>query len=208
VIIRYSNNVQVCRIVKEIDISKKTVCKIISCLIQKMEIQNRSERKLGGPGIIVQIDETMMNYKCKSHRGRSAGNKSDAICFVECNDIGKIVRCWAQLIADKKASTIIPIVCERVVSGSTIYTDEHPSYRSLVNNGYLHGTVCHKYYFVDPLTGIHTQAIESFHNEMKLKFKNQKGIKTENCCRFLSEFVWFWNHKGSTLSDLFNLIKF
>jgi hypothetical protein len=27
--------------------------------------------KLGNGGKLVQVDETMLNYKCKSHRGRS-----------------------------------------------------------------------------------------------------------------------------------------
>ncbi|KCZ74977.1 hypothetical protein H311_04052, partial [Anncaliia algerae PRA109] len=29
---------------------------------------NFSNNKLGGPGKIIQVDETMLNYKCKSHR--------------------------------------------------------------------------------------------------------------------------------------------
>ncbi|KCZ77920.1 hypothetical protein H311_01063, partial [Anncaliia algerae PRA109] len=36
-----------------------------------------------GPGSIVQIDETMMNFKCKSHRGRSTLNKTDALVIIE-----------------------------------------------------------------------------------------------------------------------------
>ena len=34
---------------------------------------------MGGPGKIVQIDETMLNYKAKSHRGRSPSNKTDSV---------------------------------------------------------------------------------------------------------------------------------
>lgn len=44
-----------------------------------MKLNNDFQPKLGGPGRIIQIDETMMNYKCKSHRGRSNDNKTDAI---------------------------------------------------------------------------------------------------------------------------------
>ncbi|KAG0436310.1 hypothetical protein DMUE_4286 [Dictyocoela muelleri] len=33
-----------------------------------------SDNKLGRFGQIVQIDETLLNYKCKSHRGRSSSN--------------------------------------------------------------------------------------------------------------------------------------
>ncbi|KCZ79051.1 hypothetical protein H312_03560 [Anncaliia algerae PRA339] len=40
---------------------------------------NFESNKLGGPGFVVQIDETMLNFKCKSHRGRTANNKTDAL---------------------------------------------------------------------------------------------------------------------------------
>ncbi|KCZ81104.1 hypothetical protein H312_01470 [Anncaliia algerae PRA339] len=34
-----------------------------------------SANKLGGLGVIIQADETMLNYKCKFHRGRSSINR-------------------------------------------------------------------------------------------------------------------------------------
>jgi hypothetical protein len=39
-----------------------------------------------------------------------------------------------------------------------------------------HGTVNHSLNFVDPATGIHTQAIESYWAKAKQKFKEMKGI--------------------------------
>jgi hypothetical protein len=41
---------------------------------------------------MVQIDEIMLNYKCKSRRGRSPANKSDALvlCEVRENKVVKI----------------------------------------------------------------------------------------------------------------------
>ena len=58
--------------------------------ISKIEFENS---KLGGPGAVVQIDETMLNYKCKSHRGRSPGNRTDSLCIVEVTN--KITRAFA-----------------------------------------------------------------------------------------------------------------
>ncbi len=42
-----------------------------------------SNSKLGGDGFVVQVDETMMNFKCKSHCGRSPDNRTDALYIVE-----------------------------------------------------------------------------------------------------------------------------
>ncbi|KCZ78393.1 hypothetical protein H311_00576 [Anncaliia algerae PRA109] len=33
-----------------------------------MTFLNFENKRLGGPGFIVQIDETMINFRCKSHR--------------------------------------------------------------------------------------------------------------------------------------------
>ncbi|KCZ75988.1 hypothetical protein H311_03023 [Anncaliia algerae PRA109] len=66
-----------------LDISCNTIEKIIKKLIQNLPQTDFSNNKLGGPVFIIQVDEAMLNYKAKSHRGRSPGNKTDAICIVE-----------------------------------------------------------------------------------------------------------------------------
>ncbi|KAM0686401.1 hypothetical protein COBT_002374 [Conglomerata obtusa] len=64
-----------------------------------MERDNNQMRKLGGPGTHVQIDKAMLNYKCKSHRGRSAANRKDAICIVEV--VNGITKVWGEVICNK-----------------------------------------------------------------------------------------------------------
>ena len=64
----------------------------------------------------------MMNYKCKSHRGRSLENRTDALTICEIGD--KILRVFAVTITDKKSSTIILIMLKRVTRGASISTDE------------------------------------------------------------------------------------
>jgi transposase-like protein len=98
--------------------------------------------------------------------------------IVEINE--HITRAYAIVIENKKQNTIVPIICAQVNSGSIIHTDEHDAYFKLSKFSFNHGTVCHKYEFVNSETGVHTQGIESFHNELKLEIKKRKGIKTEN----------------------------
>ncbi|KCZ81413.1 hypothetical protein H312_01168, partial [Anncaliia algerae PRA339] len=43
-----------------------------------------NDNTFGRPGIVVQIDEIMLNYRAKSHRGRSLANRTDALCIVDC----------------------------------------------------------------------------------------------------------------------------
>ncbi|KAM0686063.1 hypothetical protein COBT_002719 [Conglomerata obtusa] len=52
-------------------------------LTNQMHISINDMRKCGGSGKVVQTDETMLNYKCKSLRGRCDTKKTDAICIFE-----------------------------------------------------------------------------------------------------------------------------
>lgn len=188
-----------------LNISRPTASKIKNKIVNRMGEPKFENDKLGGPGKIINIDETMLNYKCKSHRGRSPDNKTDALVIVEC--VPHVVRVLAKVIPDKCASTILPIVIANVVSGSTIFTDEHRSYSALTSLGFEHGTVCHKFNFVDRMTGVHTQHVESLNNCIKQEIKKQKGVSTSSRQKFLNEFCWFFNNKERRLEKLLILVK-
>lgn len=188
---------------KEFD--KEAIYKIIKKLTSKIPSPNFSDCKLGGPGRIVQVDETMLNYKCKSHRGRSSENKTDALCIVEVNE--NIKRVYATIIEDKKATTIIPIICSQVASNSVIWTDEHKSYSQLCSLNYIHDTVCHKYTFINNSNGVNTQAVESFNSLIKYEIKKRKGILTKERKYFLNEVCWLFNNDDNIFKNIINLLK-
>lgn len=206
VLLRWVGGQQRSSIINTLNLTEPTLRKVFTKLIVLMNIDNKKQPKLGGPGYVVQIDETMLNYKVKSHRGRSAYNKSDALCIVEVKD-NMVKKVWAQVIENKKIETIIPIILEKVVPGSTIYTDEHKSYSVLGKLGFLHGHVCHKYNFVDKDTMVNTQGVESFNNVIKIEIKKRKGVKTYQRGDLLVEIIWKWNNKYELLGKLIELIK-
>ncbi|KAG0423924.1 hypothetical protein DMUE_6117 [Dictyocoela muelleri] len=185
--------------------SPSTVKRILKCFIKKIPRIDFSHNKLGGPGFVVQVDETMLNYKCKSHRGRSASNRTDALCIVECSS--GITRAYAQVIEDRRASTLIPIICSQVAPGSIIWTDEHRSYSQLNSLGFWHDTVCHKYEFINSSTGTNTQAVESFNNEVKYMIKQHKGVLTSYRQEFLNTFCFFFNNKKVLFERGLELLK-
>ncbi|KCZ78689.1 hypothetical protein H311_00273 [Anncaliia algerae PRA109] len=205
VIVRYSCFMQVYSIKAALNLSPRTIERIMKKLIQKIPETNFESSKLGGPKFVVEIDETMLNFKCKSHRGRSPSNKTDALCIVEVGQ--KITRAFAKIIPNKKIETILPIVISQVMPGSVIWTDEHKSYQTLNKNGFLHQSVCHKYEFVNRTNGVNTQAVEAFHNELKLAIKKRKGVKTELRSDFLKEFCFYFNNKNNFLDAVLSLIK-
>ncbi|KCZ79507.1 hypothetical protein H312_03107 [Anncaliia algerae PRA339] len=196
---------QVYSIKAALNSSPRTIERIMKKLIQKIPETNFESSKLGGPKFVVEIDETMLNFKCKSHRGRSPSNKTDALCIVEVGQ--KITRAFAKIIPNKKIETILPIIISQVMPGSLIWTDEHKNYHRLNKNGFLHQSVCHKYEFINKTNGVNTQAVESFHNELKSAIKKRKSVKTELRSDFLKEFCFYFNNKNNFLDAVLGLIK-
>lgn len=187
-------------------ISGNSVSKIINKLLSRLPPPNFNDNKLGGPLSIVQVDETMLNFKCKSHRGRSSENRTDALVIAETRGI--TTRIFARIIPNKQAATILPIICEQVLPGSIIHTDEHRSYIRLTNKGFIHATVCHKYNFVNRgAINVHTQHVESINNLIKRHIKNRNGIKKHKRARFLNEMCFFFNNKVNLFEKILELIK-
>ena len=91
-----------------------------------------------------------------------------------------------EIVPDRRAQTLIPII-ERVVRhGSIIHSDQWAAYRQLsANVNYTYATVNHSVNFVDPVTGVHTQAIESYWAKAKNKFKAMKGVATPQLSGYL-----------------------
>ncbi|KAG0423585.1 hypothetical protein DMUE_6138 [Dictyocoela muelleri] len=183
---------------------ERTIWKVLNKFHSIIPNANYENARFGGPGFIVQVDETMLNYKCKSHRGRSSSNRTDAICIVECRR--GINRAFACTIPNKNAETIVPIIERLVIPGSIIWTDEHRAYGSL-NDIFRHSTVCHKYEFINRIDGTNTQAVESFNNALKLEIKRQKGVKTYKREDFIRVFLFMFNNSENLLKVGLNLIK-
>lgn len=67
-------------------------------------------------------------------------------------------------------------------------------------------TVCHKYRFINHFTSVNTQAVESFHDEIKLEIKRRKGVRTQNRALFINKFVFCFDSRDIFIF-LLNSIK-
>ena len=86
--------------------------------------------------------------------------------------------------------TLEGLVQKYVQPGTTIYTDLWRGYNGLSTLGYSHRTVNHSTNFVDPVTGVHTQQIESHWRALKRRM-SRGGIKQKNFPEHFAEFVYF-----------------
>ncbi|KAG0421550.1 hypothetical protein DMUE_6283, partial [Dictyocoela muelleri] len=128
--------------------------------------------RLGGVRAIVHIDETMLCHAVKSHRGRIPREKVWALTMVDTSINPS--RGYAQIIQARDSNTLLPVIKSVVLPGSIIHTDEWASYNSLSQEQqYRHEKITHKFNFVDPETGVHTQSVEAFNNKLKNFIKSQ-----------------------------------
>ncbi|XP_047488175.1 uncharacterized protein LOC125038668, partial [Penaeus chinensis] len=122
-----------------------------------------SADKIGGPGTILEIDESKFG-KRKYNVGR----------LIEGQWVyGGVCReCWNFFfipVPSRDAETLLAIIKDRVKEGTTIISDCWKAYSCLKKEGFQHLTVNHSLNFVDPVTAAHTNTIERKWREAKAK---------------------------------------
>lgn len=153
--------------------------------------------RLGGPGVRVQVDETLM-AKAKMTRNRHA-RPVDAQWVLGMVDTSTRVGVM-RLIEDRREITMLPYIVEHCLPGSIIVTDGHASYNNVGVLGFGHEVVVHADHFVDPETGVHTNLVENYWQRCKRKFKRIYGTSRRLLPIYLNEFMWMERH-GKSLED-------
>ena len=90
--------------------------------------------------------------------------------------------------------------------GTEIWSDEWKAYKCLSNEGFLHRTVNHSRNFKDPVSGVHTNLIESFWAQCKRKFKAMSGTRASFCSSYVDAFLWRQYNGKKTTEAFENLL--
>ena len=148
--------------------------------------------QLGGPGIIVQIDESVFSTKAKYHRG-AALNQKPLWVFEAVDEDGMG---YMEIVEDRSRMTLEAVINNRIIAGSVIHSDCWPSYNhisTIANKNFTHGTVNHsnkKYPFKDPITGVHTNRIEGYWSKHKRPLKAMCGVPRNLLQSYIDEFLF------------------
>lgn len=187
------------------NISNEAVRNIYNKLVIKMKNYfDLNPIRLGGNGIVCQVDETLLSGKRKYNVGSIVSNQTWVFVIVDTSFSPS--RGYATVVTDRSASSLIPIIQNICLSGTVIHSDQWRAYRN-ISQSFMHLTVNHKLNFVDPITGCHTQNVESYNNRLKMKIKKMKGIKKGCIDDYLIEFMWFERHSGNCFESLLELVK-
>ncbi len=98
---------------------------------------------------------------------------------------------YLEVIEHRNAETLLPIIKKVVLPGTKVYSDEWKAYHKIQQELHLeHETVCHKLHFIDPVTRVHTNTVESYWNKCKSVIKTMHGCRRNLLQSYLNEFMW------------------
>ena len=94
-----------------------------------------------------------------------------------------------EIVQRRDAATLLPIIQAHTAPGSIVHSDDWAAYRRVhqLGNVATHNVVNHSLHFVDPVTGVHTQNVESYWNRVKTKLKRMKGCHTGQLPSYLDK---------------------
>jgi transposase len=135
----------------------------------------------------IEVDESYFGGHRKGKRGRGAAGKVPVFGLLKRG--GKV---YAVVIADAKATTLLPILKQRIVPDSIVYSDSLPSYNALDVSGFRHLRINHSKLFAAGKN--HINGIENFWNQAKRHLRKFNGVPKEHFPLFLKECEWRFNN--------------
>ena len=162
---------------------------------------------LGGPGCVVEIDESCFRHKQKHHRGRSNKNPKWVFGMIARSTPDSHAHGVMKIVMTRDADTLLPIIERHIQPGTKVLSDQWRAYNNVDRiPGLQHGTVNHSLHFVCPVTFNHTQGIESYWAQVKLKLKRMKGIQFKHLEGYLEEHMWRDRNGGSSKEAFLHIV--
>jgi hypothetical protein len=158
--------------------------------------------KIGGPNIVVEIDESKFG-KRKYH----VGHRVDGVWVfggVERTQEGKI---FLVVVPDRSEETLLRFIQAHILPGSIIISDLWRGYRNINEKlSLMHLTVNHSRNFVDENTGAHTNTIEGswcgIKRKIPIRNRTQSAIDLH-----LLEFIWRRINENSLWEGFITALK-
>jgi transposase len=142
----------------------------------------------------IEVDESYFGGTRKGKRGRGAAGKVAVFGLLKRG--GKV---YTKVIPDAKTDTLLPIIRDRVVPDSIVYTDCWRGYNALDVSEFRHFRINHSTLFADKHN--HINGIENFWNQAKRVLRKYNGVPKNNFNLFLKECEFRFNY-GSPKQQL------
>ncbi len=174
---------------RELGVTYKTAWRMFN---QIRSLLGEEVERLSGE---VEADETFVGGKQRGHIGHPGKGSNKTPVFGVVQRGGKVA---ALVTKDVKRATVMPIIEEKVMPKSMIYTDEYRTYNVLSAKGYKHRRIAHaeKVYV---LGNIHTNTIEGFWSILKRGIAGvYHSVSAKHLQKYVNEYAFRYNHRDDT----------
>ena len=150
----------------------------------------------------IEVDESYFGGRRKGKRGRGAAGKVPVFGILKRGG-----RVYTKIVPDVKSATLMPILEQKVVPDSIVYTDSLGSYNVLDVSDFHHVRINHSELFAEGRN--HINGIENFWNQAKRHLRKFNGIPKSQFGLFLKECEWRFNTPDpkEQLSQLKQIVK-
>lgn len=183
-------DVSTCIAAADLNLNNSTISrwyeKIFNIIRWKYE-EHFKFRKIGGPGCIVEVDESLL-VKKKNWRGRNLRGQNWIVGGVVRGSTNEF---FIERVVKRSRPILLDINRRRINPGTIIITDEWRGYKDLQilfpTYNFIHLTVNHSMWYVDPINFTNTQTIEGFWSYFKRTLR-KKGTNIGDIDRRIGVF--------------------
>lgn len=149
-----------------------------------------------------EVDETYIGGKDKPGKpGRGAAGKTPVFGVVQ-----RKGRVSASIPTSLKSSVVVPLIKERVLPESMVYTDEFPTYDYLKKHGFKHKRIRHKSK-VWVAGNVHTNTIEGFWSLLKRGINGvYHAVSQKHLQSYINEYAFRYNHRNDDSPMFFHFL--
>lgn len=150
----------------------------------------------------IEVDESYFGGIRKGKIGCGSAGKIPVFGLLKRG--GKV---YIKVIPNAQSETLIPIIEEKVIPDSIVYSDSFKSYNVLDISEFKHYRINHSKQFAKVHN--HLNGIENFWNQAKRHMRKFNGTPKENFELFLKECEWRFNipNYKEQLSHLKSMVK-
>ena len=151
-----------------------------------------SDTQIGGEGVIVEIDESKFGRR-KYNRGK----RVEGTWIIGGIERTERRRFFVKVVERRDSETIVDVLSHHILPKSVVYTDCWKGYTDIEEAlDVVHETVNHSLHYKDPITGVHTNSVESMWSWLKRKISLRARARGAIDGHLLEQ-VWRKKHEGA-----------
>lgn len=170
-----------------VNVNKTTAAYYFHRLREIIALETQNRDVLSGE---FEVDESYFGGRRKGQRGRGAAGKVPVFGILKRGE-----KVYTQVIPDASGRTLIPIIENRILPDSIVYSDCWRGYDVLDVSEFKHYRINHSVLFADQKN--HINGIENFWNQAKRHMRKFNGIPAKHFSLFLKECEWRFNNSDS-----------